>query len=188
MSRLFAAATVKVAKPRTLRGTAKLAPCTTYGYEHNVVLCPRCGDAREDAKAPRKRPRAIEDAHQTALFRWATLQAGAHPELAMLMHVPNGGARNAREGKRLKAQGVRRGYPDIVLDVARGGYFGLRIELKAPSSELGRAPHVTPDQHEWLDRLTVYGYRAAVCVGWEAARDELLHYLSLPRTTDEWAS
>lgn len=120
-----------------------------------------------------------EDRHQAALFDWCKLAVAAHPDLAMLMHVPNGGKRNAREAGRLKRQGVRAGYPDLVLDVARGGYHGLRIELKATRAELGRKPEVSPLQRQWLDRLNLQGYRALVCEGWEQARDEILGYLAL---------
>lgn len=127
------------------------------------------------------RPRHAEDDHQAALFDWAEKSLGLHPELIGLMHVPNGGRRNAREGARLKQQGVRAGYPDLVLDVARAGYHGLRIELKATRADLGRKPQVSPAQRDWLERLTEHGYRAVVCEGWESARDEILQYLSFER-------
>lgn len=172
---------IKVPKPRRAPAM-RLRPCTECGYDHNTAKCPVCGNEEGSAATPRRRPRAIEDSHQAALFRWASMQVTAHPELAMLMHVPNGGARNPREGARLKRQGVRAGYPDLVLDVARGGYFGLRIELKAPRAELGRTPETSPEQVQWFARLDACGYRVAVVEGWKAARDVLLHYLSLPPT------
>lgn len=121
-----------------------------------------------------------EDAHQAALFDWAEKAMGAHPELIALMHVPNGGKRGRLEAARLKRQGVRAGYPDIALDVARGRYHGLRIELKATAEDLGRKPRPSPEQREWLARLNNNGFRAVVCEGWIAARDELLSYLALP--------
>lgn len=115
--------------------------------------------------------RHIEDDHQAALIRWANLQARARPELALLLHVPNGGKRNIREAARLKAQGVRAGVPDLLLPVARGGLHGLWIEMKAPGGRL------SPAQREWLDVLGKQGYRTAVCHGWSMARDEILDYL-----------
>lgn len=128
---------------------------------------------------PAKRRQHPEDNHQGALFDWCRLAAASQPELDLLMHVPNGGRRNAREAGRMKRQGVRAGYPDLVLDVARGGYHGLRIELKATREELGRKPEVSPSQRLWLDKLSQQGYRAVVCEGWVQARDEILGYLAL---------
>lgn len=125
------------------------------------------------------RPRHPEDAHQATLMEWAGLAAGSMPDLAYLVHVPNGGKRGMLEAARLKKQGVKAGYPDLLLDVARGGYHGLRIELKATRAELGRTPQVQPSQRAWIERLAGQGYRAVVCEGWEAARDELLFYLAL---------
>lgn len=126
------------------------------------------------------KPGHAEDDHQAALFDWAELSLGIYPELIGLMHVPNGGRRGKLEAARLKRQGVRAGYPDLVLDVARGGHHGLRIELKATRADLGRKPRVTPEQQGWLVRLNGQGYHAVVCEGWESARDEIMRYLALP--------
>ncbi len=123
------------------------------------------------AERTRAKPRDLEGAEQRALFHWAKLAQGTHPELRYLHHVPNGGARDAITGARLKAQGVKAGAPDIYLDVARRGYHGLRIELKAAGGRVGK------EQAEWIAFLTAQGYWAAVCVGWEAARDEIEGYL-----------
>jgi hypothetical protein len=47
-----------------------------------------------------------------------------------LHHSPNGGKRNAIEAAKFKAMGVRAGFPDLILCIARHGYHGLFIELK----------------------------------------------------------
>lgn len=134
---------------------------------------------RSQAPAGNRR-RHPEDDHQAALFDWAEKSLGRYPELIGLMHVPNGGKRDALEAARFKKQGVRPGYPDLVLDVARGSFHGLRIELKATREDLGRKPQVSAEQRKWLQRLELAGYRAVVCEGWEAARDEIVAYLALP--------
>lgn len=113
-----------------------------------------------------------ESAEQAALFRWAAMAAGKYPELRLMYHVPNGGSRNPLEAHNLKAQGVRRGVPDIVLPVPRGGYHGLYIELKRRKG--GR---LSEDQAVWIDRLNRVGHRAVVCQGWDAARAEIEMYL-----------
>jgi hypothetical protein len=112
-----------------------------------------------------------EHNEQAALFRWAALAAGRYPELALLFAVPNGGRRDAVTGARLKAEGVKAGVPDIWLPVARCGYHGLVIELKA---EGGRASR---EQKAWLRALEEQGWLAAVCVGATAAWELLGRYL-----------
>ena len=75
---------------------------------------------------------------------------------AHFAHVPNGGLRTPLEASSLKSQHVSPGYPDYLLDLPRGGYHGLRIELKTPT---GR---VAPEQTAWLARLTAAGFRCAI--------------------------
>lgn len=112
-----------------------------------------------------------EHNEQVALFDWARLAMGRFPELALLFAVPNGGARNVVTGTRLKAEGVKRGVPDVWLPVARAGFHGLVIELKAGK---GRP---TPEQKAWLKALTDQGWLALVCVGFEEARRIVEQYL-----------
>lgn len=112
-----------------------------------------------------------EHQEQVALFDWARLTEGRFPELALLFAVPNGGARNVVTGQRLKQEGVKRGVPDVWLPVARGGYHGLVIELKAGK---GRP---TAEQKAWLEALEAQGWLARVCVGFENARDLVAQYL-----------
>src|SRR5215203_2049252 len=114
--------------------------------------------------------RSTEHQEQAALIRWATLSTGAHPELAMLYAIPNGGARHPVVAAKLKAEGVKRGVPDLCLPVPRGEYHGLYVELKAA----GGRP--TVEQRAWITALEALGYRARVCVGWEAAREAIKKY------------
>ena len=114
---------------------------------------------------------------QISLMNWTKYQMGKYPELKMLYHVPNGGDRNQIEAANLKKQGVKAGVPDLVLPVARGGYFGLYIELKAD-----RNCKTSKNQEEWIDNLRKEGYHAGVCYGFEHAILVIEKYLSLPRT------
>src|SRR5699024_10256580 len=74
--------------------------------------------------------RMTEHDEQVQLIRWAGLARGAYPALRWLHAVPNGGARNIVVARKLKAEGVQRGVPDLCLPVPRGPYHGLYIELK----------------------------------------------------------
>jgi hypothetical protein len=127
---------------------------------------------RDQQPKPRRRPREIEHYEQVALLEWAWARLQVFPELEMLFAIPNGGHRKASVAGKLRAEGVKRGVPDICLPVARGGYHGLFIEMKAVD---GRP---TADQKNWIAMLNMQGYRATVCKGWEAARDEIVAYLA----------
>lgn len=116
--------------------------------------------------------RDAEHREQARLFAWVRREEEARPELKLLFAVPNGGARNAATGARLKDEGVRRGVPDMCLPVARQGYHGLFIELKA--DEKGRP---TKEQKTWIVSLAEQGYLAVVCYGADAARAALRQYL-----------
>jgi len=91
-------------------------------------------------------------------WHWAARTYGCEPW--ELFHVPNGGFRNPKEAAGLYAQGVRAGYPDLALDVPRGQYHGLRIELKTVSN--GK---VSEAQKKWIAQLSKRGYLAVICRG-----------------------
>lgn len=114
-----------------------------------------------------------EELEQTWLIQWATMLSSQHKELALLHHIPNGGLRSKSEAKRLKAAGVKSGVPDLCLPVARQGYHGLYMELKAGK---GKA---TASQKQWLDSLNNQGYKAIICYGWIEGAKELADYLNI---------
>lgn len=112
-----------------------------------------------------------ESIEQICLFRWAAYSSGAMPELKFLYHIPNGGKRDIATAKKLKAEGVKAGVPDICLPVARGKYHGLYIELKVGKNK------TTENQDMWLEALNKNGYYTDVCYGWEEASKVITDYL-----------
>lgn len=124
-----------------------------------------------------------ESAEQRALFYWANLLVKKYPQLDELYHVPNGGFRNAREARRFKLEGVKKGVLDINLDIPKQGsqwphepgYHGLRIEMKSEKGKL------TIDQNVWIARHTKNGYKAVVCRSWTEAAKVICDYLDIPR-------
>jgi hypothetical protein len=78
--------------------------------------------------------------------------AGKHPEILLLHAIPNGDWRGWGTGKKLKAQGVIPGIPDLFLPVARSGFHGLYIELKKAGGS------VKAEQWEIMEALHVQGY------------------------------
>ena len=120
--------------------------------------------ARKPAKARRK-PRNNEHVQQVKVIawtRWKSLERGFE-DLDLLFAIPNGGQRHKAVAAKLKAEGVKRGIPDMLLPVARGGFHGLFVEMKALK---GR---VRPDQKEWHKLLEAQGYCVRVCKGFDAA-------------------
>lgn len=132
--------------------------------------------------------RSIEHSHQVALFRWAALMRKQIPELDLLIAIPNGGHRHIAVARKLKAEGVKAGIPDIALFVPRTGdcpetgypcvdpcgtFHGLFIELKAPGGK------VSPAQTGWITALRKQGYRVEICRSWVEAKDLILEYLGV---------
>ena len=68
---------------------------------------------------------------QCNIFLWAQLLAiREYPELELLNASLNGVRLTIGQAKKVKKSGMRKGYPDLFLPVARGGYHGLYVELK----------------------------------------------------------
>ena len=112
-----------------------------------------------------------EHDEQAALFKWAQYHEAALPELRMMYAVPNGGLRDVRVARKMKAEGVKAGVLDINLDVPRGGYHGLRIEMKYGKNK------PTEKQRMWMDRYKSYNYKVEVCYNWIDAKNAILAYL-----------
>lgn len=109
---------------------------------------------------------------QTALFRYISCELARYPMLNAIAHIPNGGYRRKSEAARMKAQGVRRGYPDILLDYPSCGKHGLRIELKRE-----RNYRIDREQKRWIYQLNVNGYAAVFCFGWWHAWKTIESYI-----------
>jgi hypothetical protein len=116
-------------------------------------------------------PQVSESVEQICLFRWAAFQSAKYPVLDLMYHIPNGGQRAITTAKRLKAEGVKAGVPDICLPAPKGKYHGLYIELKVKGNK------TTDNQNQWLAALTAQGYYCSVCYGYEQASEVILKYL-----------
>lgn len=123
----------------------------------------------------RNRPRIpTEHDEQVALMRWAHLARSRFPGLRWLHAIPNAGA-GAQRGQagKMKAEGVKRGVPDLCLPVPMNGHHGAYIEMKR------RAGSVTsPEQLEWREHLERAGYAYCLAKGFDEAREFLIAYLA----------
>ena len=114
--------------------------------------------------------RHIEDSLQKTCVQWFSLMY--RPYARLLHHSPNGGKRNAIEAAKFKAMGVRAGFPDLILCVARGGYHGLFIELKTAK---GRQ---TENQKYFQKALEAQGYKYEVVRSLDEFRQIITNYMN----------
>jgi hypothetical protein len=77
--------------------------------------------------------------------------------------------------------GMKKGIPDVIIDLPMGHWHGARLELKrfevADSTKGGTASVMHDEQIEWLERLRSQGYFVEVCIGLEGACDAVRRYL-----------
>lgn len=118
----------------------------------------------------------IEHQHQAALFAWAETVLNRYPLLALMYAVPNGGDRHIAVAAKLKAEGVKKGFPDVGLPVARGIYHGLFVEMKKPNA---KPSDTSEEQRWWHDQLQKQNYMCVVCKGWDEARETIVRYINL---------
>lgn len=117
-----------------------------------------------------------EHEEQKEVVRWFDLQYRRYR--GRLVAVPNGahlagtGRQRAAKMARMKAEGLRNGFPDLLLPVPRDGFHGLVIEMKR---QKGGRP--TPEQLDWLEFLAEMGFMTALCKGAEAAIDTIKGYM-----------
>lgn len=116
-----------------------------------------------------------EHEEQVALMRLVEMHKGRWPELGMLYAIPNGGDRHPAVGRKLRAEGQKKGVPDLCLPVPRDGYHGLYVELKRQ-----KGGQVSAEQKAWIKALQGQGYMAAVCKGAADAWSLIHDYLGLP--------
>ena len=116
-----------------------------------------------------------EHEEQMIVIQWAKMMEQFCPELALLHAIPSGGHRHKRVGVYMKAEGVKRGVPDLFLPVPRLVFHGMYIEMKFGKNK------PTVEQLEWLAALVEQGYRCDICYGADAVIDALCNYLNLER-------
>jgi hypothetical protein len=86
----------------------------------------------------------------------------------------NGGKRSIMAGRKLKAMGMSKGFPDIEIPYRYGNYGCLYIEMKR--EEGGR---LSPEQTDWLTFLRSQGHYADFAEGFDEAKEMVEYYFSL---------
>lgn len=76
---------------------------------------------------------------------------------------------------KMRAEGLKRGVPDLVLPIPRHPYHGLFLEMKSP----GKYP--TSEQRWWRDALSARGYCWQCCWSGNDAIQVVTSYLGIDR-------
>lgn len=108
---------------------------------------------------------------QKAIIRHCRTMAMVHPQYSYLFAVPNGGQRDVRVAKKLKAEGVLAGVSDLVVPWATLDYHGAFIEVK---TDKGRP---SDNQLAFLAEMSRRGYFTAIVYGLEQAVRTIDKYL-----------
>jgi hypothetical protein len=107
---------------------------------------------------------------QTCCIRWFRFQFSALSKL--LIAVPNGGSRNAREAVNLKLQGVTPGVSDLILLIPKNGFGCLCIEMKTDKGK--QSEH----QSSWQKEVEKHGNKYVLCRSFDEFRNEILSYIT----------
>ena len=87
---------------------------------------------------------------QTACVTWFNLQ---YPSLrGLLFSIPNGAYTGARQGAKLKREGVVSGVSDLILLKSNFKHHGLCIEMKYGNNR------PTDRQQEWGSQVALHGF------------------------------
>ena len=109
-----------------------------------------------------------EHALQVECLRWLRM---AHPNV-LCYAIPNGAYTTKTTARKLVAEGVVHGIPDLCIPIGKHGYNALYIEMKN-----GKAGRLSDHQKELIPRLQAYGNKVVVCRTMAEFRKEIEEYL-----------
>jgi len=133
-----------------------------------------------------------EHQEQRSVIDWGWIAANQWPQYSIVIErkingvcveaktlpivaIPNGGKRDKRGATILRAEGLRRGFPDLIIPVPVGDYIGLAIEMKKRD---GVPSDVKPHQRTWLDFMELQGWKSVACFGSDQAIEQITNYLN----------
>ncbi len=104
-----------------------------------------------------------EHQEQKLFVKWFELR---YPQVKIFA-IPNGGNRNVVTATMLKAEGVRKGVPDLFIPE-----WLMWIEMKRI-----KGGKLSPEQRDWIEFLTKCGHKAVVANGFDEAKNLVLDYM-----------
>lgn len=115
---------------------------------------------------------------QRVCVRWFRYE---YPDLALLLNsVPNGARVKRSQAAVLIAEGLTKGVADLELNVARGKWHGLKIEMKREYEDADghkRKTYQKPEQRAWQAAVEAEGYRYEVVRSLEGFQALITEYL-----------
>lgn len=125
-------------------------------------------DARGKRNAKKTAP--TEHALQVGCVRW---YRETYPQWwDLLIAIPNGGKRNIGVARKLQAEGVIAGVPDLFLAIPAGRFHGLFLELKN-----GKSNDTTANQRRVMLNLSLQLYKTEVVRTHEEFVKKIQEYL-----------
>tara|TARA_R100001369_G_scaffold90778_1_gene130309 strand:- start:512 stop:877 length:366 start_codon:yes stop_codon:yes gene_type:complete len=110
------------------------------------------------------------EAHlQAAVIRYIKLK---HPTVRYCASLGGQYQKHVSQRMKAKATGYVKGFPDLQITEAKGGYFGLFIELK-----LDKQCYASQVQTDWILDLNTRGYKAEICKGYHNTIELIDNYL-----------
>ena len=127
----------------------------------------------------RAKPVDWEYQDQVGLFSWAAVAKHMWPELNYLTSTLNGVRLPPGAAAKAKRAGMKPGPWDIYLDVKRGKWSGLRIELKRKANKTVGVAKGRPsaDQLLWGLHYAENGFATRICYGADEAIAAITQYL-----------
>lgn len=113
-----------------------------------------------------------EHDEQVALFQILSLYDNQYPLLRWIFAIPNGGKRHPAVAVKMKAEGVKRGIPDICIPYPVDGWAGCFIEMKYGKGRL------TKEQKEFIQAFE-RTHKIYVCYTAEEAAQAIGEYLGI---------
>lgn len=120
-----------------------------------------------NSQTKRSNPKHDESKLQIVCITWFRLQ---YPEY-VLFAIPNGGFRNGKEAKILKAEGVLAGVADLFLMFPNNGYMGMFIEMK-----FGKGKQ-SDFQITFQENAEKQGYKYVIANSLESFMEEVNSYI-----------
>lgn len=127
----------------------------------------------KDLQNPSIERKPYERIEQALALVW--LECNAPYPFSLTTSTPFGGFRPNGAGGQMKGEGAKKGYPDILMDLPRKNFHGLRIELK----RFDRQAVLSEDQKSWLTLLAAENYCAVQCWGHQAVIKVFSDYLDI---------
>jgi hypothetical protein len=114
-----------------------------------------------------------EDKLQSAVVRYLQYK---YPDVKYCSSIAGAYISTKTQRAKIIRNGYIKGKNDLDIYEARGGFFGMMIELK----EKG---YPTKEQKEWIQAMNDRGYYAIVSKGLDNTIKEIDRYLMMPDTT-----